>query len=238
MDSPTLDYGYPLRLKTFVQTNHVKLITGGYTHQIGTGRITNSFFAIGDNGEWMAPPYHKTVLLAFGEYMPLGEEFPFLRKMFPEVGDFGRGPGPTVMETGGLKIGPLICYESLFDWFVRSLANQGGQIMVNLTNDSWYGKWEQPYQHGYMTLSRAVEVRRPLIRSTNTGLSTVILATGEILDKSPLHEVWSHLYEVPYLTNPPATIFMGWGYYLIPILLIIGFVFIVARGILRANEQS
>jgi apolipoprotein N-acyltransferase len=146
------------------------------------------------------------------------------------VGDYGRGPGPSVFSAGAVKIGPLICYESLFDWFVRSLANQGGQIMVNLTNDSWYGKWEQPFQHGFMTLSRAVEVRRPLVRSTNTGLTTAILANGEILAQSPLHEVWWHNYEIPYMKDPKPTLFMGFGYWLIPISLLLGFILIVVRG--------
>ena len=77
-------------------------------------------------------------------------------------------------------MGPQICYEGLFDWFGRALANEGAQVIMNITNDSWYGTWEEPFQHGYMTLARAVEVRRPLVRSTNTGLSSVALASGEI----------------------------------------------------------
>lgn len=230
IESPTLNFGYSLKLKNWLISQHTKLITGGYTLHEGTRQITNSFFVIGENGEWLGKPYHKTVLLAFGEYMPFGNQFPILRKTFPEVGDYGRGPGPTVLDGAGIKLGATICYEGLFDWFVRDLANKGAQIIVNLTNDSWYGKWEQPFQHGYMTLARAIEVRRPVVRSTNTGLSTVILANGDILELSPLHETWSHLYDVTYASNPRPTLFMSWGYYLIPGFLALGFLLIGIRS--------
>ncbi len=226
IDDPTLSGMFPMKLKTFVAGSHTRLITGGYSHLVEDGRYTNSFFILGPDGNWAAPPYHKTVLLAFGEYFPLGDQFPWLKRMFPEVGDYGRGPGPTVLDGGGVKIGAQICYEGLFDWFTRDLANKGAEIIVNVTNDSWYGKWEQPYQHGWMTFARAVEVRRPLVRSTNTGFSTVALASGEIMELSPLHEEWFHLYDVPYNTKPAATIFMSWGYWIFRILFFIALLWI------------
>ena len=176
----------------------------------------------------MVSPYHKTVLLAFGEYVPVLDHFPGLKRrfqqLFPTIGDYGREPGQPCLEAGAYKLGAQICYEGLFDRFSRDLANRGAQIIVNLTNDSWYGTWEQPYQHLYMTLARAIEVRRPMVRSTNTGFSTVILANGQVLETSPLHQEWFHLYEVPYLANPPQTIFSGWGYWIFPVLLCVAFV--------------
>ena len=63
-----------------------------------------------------------------------------------------------------------------------------------------------------MTFACAIEVRRPLIRSTNTGVSTVILANGDILQKSPLHQEWTGSYDVPYLQNPELTTFTHYGY--------------------------
>ena len=59
--------------------------------------------------------------------------------------DFGRGPGPTVLYANGLRIGAQICYEGLFDWFSRDLANKGAQIIFNVTNDSWYGRFAEPF---------------------------------------------------------------------------------------------
>lgn len=241
-----LSRGYASRLRSMVREFNTSLITGGYStlqarmdgNPFMEGvvdpsverKITNSFFIINPEGRWVAAPYHKTVLLAFGEYLPGGDWWPIVREWVPAIGDFGRGPGPTVIESRGVKMGAQICYEGLFDWFNRALANQGAQIIVNLTNDSWYGTWQQPYQHGYMTLARAIEVRRPLVRSTNTGISSVILASGEILELSPLHKEWFQHYEVPYATNPVPTAFMGWGYWLIPTLLGFGLLALVTFG--------
>ncbi len=231
-----LGFGYPRLLKDAFAQMQVRLITGGYSTLPSTGQTTNSFFVLDEKGEWAAPPYHKTILLAFGEYFPGKDLLPraLIDRYFPEIGDFGRGPGPTVLEAGyGLKIGAQICYEGLFDWFTRRLANDGAGIIVNVTNDSWYGTWMQPYQHLYMTLARAVEVRRPLVRSTNTGISTVILADGKILELSPLHQEWFYLYEVPYAMFPRPTLFMGWGYWLVPGMLALAFLIIAARALRR-----
>ncbi len=229
--TPTLNAHYPMMLKEFIIRSHTKLITGGYSRQDFTGKSTNSFFVIGENGEWLAKPYHKTTLLAFGEYLPLESTFPILRRYAPEeIADFGRGPGPTVLYANGLRIGAQICYEGLFDWFTRDLANQGAQIIFNVTNDSWYGRFAEPFQHGWMTFAHAVEVRLPLVRSTNTGVSSVILASGEILELSPLHQEWFHLYEVPYASNPTPTIFMSWGYWLMPGFLVLGMLVIFLRS--------
>ena len=129
----------------------------------------------------------------------------------PETGHFSRGQGPNeLLKLNDFKMGAQICYESLFPAFSRSLAQLNAQFIVNVTNDSWYGNWQEPYQHMYMTLARGVEFRRPVLRVTNTGISTVSLASGEILRLSPIHEPWAGIYEVPYLKNPPATFYQNW----------------------------
>lgn len=227
---PTLSGGFAAKLRQIVTGWQTRLITGGYSIKAGTELFTNSFFVLSPQGVWADQPYHKSELLAFGEYIPFGDYFPVFYEWLPYTGHFGRGPGPSVLSSDGLRIGAQICYEGLFDWFTRGLANKGAQIVVNVTNDSWYGKWQEPFQHGYMTLARAIEVRRPLVRSTNTGISTVILASGEILPLSPLHEEWFHLYEIPYLSEPPTTIFMTWGYWLFPALFVFAFALAVVRG--------
>lgn len=226
----TLSQGFAAKLKEYIVTTQTRLITGGYSIKEGTNLYTNSFFVIGKNGEWTNKPYHKTHLLAFGEYIPLGDFFPIFYEWLPYTGHFGRGPGPSVLQADGIKIGAQICYEGLFDHFNRGLAQKGAQVIVNVTNDSWYGKWEEPYQHLYMTLARAVEVRRPLIRSTNTGISTVIEASGRIHTLSPLHEPWFKLYEVPYYSAGPVTWFTGFGFWLLPLLMLLGLGFALLKG--------
>ena len=153
-------------------------------------------------------------MLAFGEYIPLAQYFPILKKWLPQVGDFQWGDGPIVRSLNGLKVGTQICYESLFPEFSIDLANQGAQIIINVTNDSWYGPWQEPYQHLYLTLARAIEVRRPLIRSTNTGISTAILANGDILATSPLNREWSQTFEIPYASDPKTTLYQAFPWLL------------------------
>lgn len=205
--------GYARQLAEFVKTRQINLVTGGYGYNPQTQQITNSMYFIGQDGLMKDQSYSKTVLLAFGEYMPGASWFPLLQQINSEIGNFARGEGPAVRRMDGLALGPLICYEGLFDDFARSLAVQGSQILINITNDSWYGKWQQPYQHMYMTLARAIESRRPIIRDTNTGISTIARADGTILAQSPLHEPWQSLYDVPYYSRPAPTFFMGAGYY-------------------------
>jgi apolipoprotein N-acyltransferase len=213
---------YVLMLRSFLDRSQLHLATGSYGITPDTRQATNSLFFLNPRSQGEEPPpYTKTMLLAFGEYIPGSIWFPVLKKWLPEVADFARGEGPTVKNYLGFKIGPQICYEGLFDWFSRQLAEKGAQVILNVTNDSWYGTWQEPYQHLYMTLSRAVEIRRPLIRSTNTGISTVILADGRILEKSPMESAWQGAYEIPYWSEGPSTFFTRGGYWL-PLIFALG----------------
>lgn len=210
---------YPVLLRQFLATRHLGLITGAYGMDESSGLITNSLFVMDQAGEVVEPHYNKSVLLAFGEYIPGENLFPKIRDWLPATGHFSRGNGPShLLQWRDYQIGAQICYESLFSGFSRALANLGAQFIVNVTNDSWYGTWQEPYQHFYMTLARGVEFRRPVLRVTNTGISAVSLASGEILARSPVHQPWSHLYTVPYLKNPPPTFYQNW-YWLVPSLL-------------------
>lgn len=209
---------YGRQIQTFLAESSSTLVTGTYG-LTENGQMTNSLVALGAEG-FLQDAYHKTHLLAFGEFIPGARYFPVLKKWLPMVADFRRGPGPTILEVKGVKIGAQICYEGLFDHFSRSLANKGAQVIVNVTNDSWYGTWQEPYQHMTMTLARAIEVRRPLIRATNTGISTVQLASGEKLKESPLAESFSHQYQIPFSTTPKDTFFQGIGYWVFPIFLV------------------
>lgn len=225
----SLQFGFGRALGDFLQANKVVLLTGGYGENPRERLSTNSFFSIAPNGQWLHTPYSKTVLLAFGEYLPFSDWLPKLKEWLPEVGQFARGQGPTVFEVQNIKIGPQICYEGLFDWFSRKLALGGAEILINTTNDSWYGTWQQPFQHMTMTLSRALETRRPLIRATNTGISTVVTAKGEILAQSPMEQEWFGFYIVPYEKNPPQSFFVRIGFWLFPTLLLMLFLFLVIQ---------
>ncbi len=230
--------GYGQALQEFLRTRQVALVTGAYAKDEHSGLITNSLFAIDKQGEVIEPHYSKTILLALGEYIPGEDSFPWLRSMLPMVAHFGRGPGPTVLLTmQGLAMGPQVCYESLFPEFSKGLADLGAQFFVNATNDSWYGAWQEPYQHLYMTLARGVEFRRPVLRVTNTGVSTVSLANGEVLEQSPMDTAWSGAYSIPYLTQPRATFYQR-HFGLMPGLLWSALIALLAMGLVQKYRNS
>jgi apolipoprotein N-acyltransferase len=227
----------PIALAQFLHDRQLPLITGAYSVDEQSNLITNSLFVLNKDGEIVPPHYSKTILLAFGEYIPGEQFFPQIRDWLPPTGHFARGSGPTtLLNWNGYKMGGQICYESLFPGFSRSLAELGAQFIVNVTNDSWYGSWQEPYQHMYMTLARGVEFRRPVLRVTNTGISTVSLASGEILERSPIHQPWAGLFEVPYLKNPPVTFYQTW-FWLVPCLLWGTLVLLLTMGLKKQHAE-
>lgn len=229
---------YNSELVKFIQEIQIPIITGAYANDPPTSPVRreyNGMFLYQPDGTPLWPAYHKTYLLAFGEYVPFGEMFPILKKINPGGPGFGRGSGPTLFqyrmqpEGRDLKIGPQICYESLYPDFTEALVRKGAEILVNLTNDSWFGPGFEPRQHMIMTLARGVEARRPLIRSTNTGITTAILADGTRLQASPNFEEWASVFEIPYRQTTHLTFYVKYGSYLPLVLLLIG-VLVVLGG--------
>jgi predicted amidohydrolase len=129
--------------------------------------------------------FDKNILMVFGEYIPYYEQMKWLKKYIPEMSNFSRGTDVNVFDLDGVKIGPMICYEDIFPSFGRRLARLGPNLLVNITNDAWFGRTSEPYQHLALSVYRAVELRLDLVRAVNTGVSAFIDSTGKVFDKSP-----------------------------------------------------
>lgn len=215
----SLEEGNVLLLREYLRRRAIALVAGAGGFDGTAGKRTNALFLFDGNGEPAAPPYHKTRLLAFGEYVPGSGAFPALRRRFPRTADFARGKGPEARTLNGLTLGPQICYEGIFPDFSRSLSEQGAQLFLNVTNDSWFGDWAEPRQHLAMTLARGIEFRLPVVRATSTGFSAAMLADGTLLERSPLREEWVHIYEIPYRKEPQATFYRKYGHRLAPAIL-------------------
>ncbi len=231
------DHHFQSQFRTFISSIEKPLLAGGYIELPNDGPYYNSFFYFNKNGE-ILESYNKSHLLAFGEYLPGSEYFPSIKKLLPEVSDFGRGAGPSILthttpDQEKIKIGPQICYEGLFPYFSKELSNKGAQIFVNVTNDSWFGHTFEPYQHLYMTLARAIEFRRPLIRSTNTGITAVVTSHGKMILQSPQQVEWFATVDVPYEKNPGETFFARFGFYLIYAVCGIGLIFVYVKDHVR-----
>lgn len=150
-------------------------------------RYLNSAFLISREGE-LAGRSDKLHLVPFGEYVPLASLFPFVNKLVAGIGDFSPGKAAVPLETGAGKIGVLVCFEGIFPEVARAYVRGGAGMLVNITNDAWFGRSSAPYQHLSMTVFRAVENRVPLVRAANTGISSVIDSKGHIRGMTPLFE--------------------------------------------------
>jgi apolipoprotein N-acyltransferase len=150
-------------------------------------RYLNSAFLISPTGAVLGRS-DKLHLVPFGEYVPMAALFPFVNKMVAGIGDFSPGKSALPLETTGGKIGVLVCFEGIFPEVSRAYVQAGVGILVNITNDAWFGKSSAPYQHLSMTVFRAVENRVPLVRAANTGISAVIDSKGHVRGMTQLFE--------------------------------------------------
>lgn len=172
-------------------------------------RLYNSAFLTDTSGAILGR-YDKRVLVPFGEYLPLADRFPWLRRLSPATGRFSPGPTAAVLTTPtGAILGPLICYEDVLPGPAREAVGLGATLLLNLTNDAWYGDSAEPYQHQALALWRAVETRRDFIRSTNTGLTATISATGDVLAELPIFVAATQQVEVRLLEV--TTFYTTWG---------------------------
>jgi len=146
----------------------------------------NTAFLTDAKGKILAR-YHKQVLLAFGEYLPFAKILSLLPAM-PFADGFTAGAGPVAFHLGrGVRVAPLICYEDLMPHLARQFVKEThANVLVNLTNDAWYGKSVGPWQHLRLALSRAIETRRSLLRVTNTGVTSLVNARGEVVKTMPM----------------------------------------------------
>ncbi|MEQ9620216.1 MAG: apolipoprotein N-acyltransferase [Deltaproteobacteria bacterium] len=132
--------------------------------------------------------YHKMELLLFGEYLPFTKYVPALKNISPASGDFTPGDEFNLfeIEEKNARIAPIICYEDIIPSFSRKFVAKGANLIINITNDAWFGKTIAPYQHLLVSIPRSVETRRYLLRSTNTGISAIIDPVGRVVEKTDI----------------------------------------------------
>jgi apolipoprotein N-acyltransferase len=145
----------------------------------------NSAYLINPNLKQISK-YDKAHLVPYGEYVPFKRWLPFLGKIVAQVGDFQAGEKGKTLPWRNSQLGVQICYEIIFPYLSRALVQNNAALLINITNDAWFGKTSGPYQHFSMTVFRAVENRRALARAANTGISGFIDPAGRILLATPL----------------------------------------------------
>ena len=144
----------------------------------------NSAALLGPGGERLYA-YDKIHLVAFGEYVPWRNLLRFAEKMVQEVGDFRAGTERSVGQLPNGKFATVICFEAVFPNEVRQFVSGGAELLVNISNDGWFGRSAAPDQHLAMAQVRAVENRRWLLRATNNGYSVAVDPYGRIVTAMP-----------------------------------------------------
>jgi apolipoprotein N-acyltransferase len=126
------------------------------------------------------PEYAKKILFPFGEYLPFEKQLPFLRKWLPGILHYKPGNEDRLFHLSGKNIIPSLCYEVIFSDFIRGMVGAGGNIIVNMSDDAWFGQSTAANSHLALALFRSVEYRVPLVRVTNSGFGAFVRASGEI----------------------------------------------------------
>jgi apolipoprotein N-acyltransferase len=145
----------------------------------GSERFFNCAYYLDGNGIEKGR-YDKIHLVPFGEYVPWRKLFFFSETISKDVGSFWPGSEYSTFSMGGHRVGTIICFEAIFPDLVRRFVREGSELVINLTNDAWYGDTAAPRQHLDMARWRAVENRRYLLRAANSGITTIVAPSGRL----------------------------------------------------------
>lgn len=198
------DTTYRGRVLTLARTIQTPILFGSPAFQHDGLHVTlfNRAYLLSPSGEVLGS-YDKIKLAPFGEYVPFRRILFFLDKLVEGIGDFAAGTVPVVFSLPQQRFGVLICYEGIFPDLARRFVTQGAALLVNITNDAWFGRTSAPYQHLVMEAMRTVENRVPMVRAANTGFSAVIALDGQIRARTDLYETAVLVEELtwPHVTS-------------------------------------
>lgn len=206
---------HPEQLRTLAREHGVGLLFGapGFRRTLNGLDTFNRAYLIdgaGQDAGW----YDKEHLVPFGEYVPPFLDLPFMRPLLQGIGEFTPGErvsplrlpvaqAPEAVQAGSqpLVLGVLICYESIFPELARKQVAEGANLLVNISNDAWFGRSSAPEQHLSLGVLRAVEQRRWMARATNTGISAFVDPGGAVVARTPLFREGSLTHAVVPLTE-------------------------------------
>jgi apolipoprotein N-acyltransferase len=196
----------------------------------GSSRYFNSAYFLGRDGKLFGI-YDKMHLVPFGEYNPLQNILGFIPAITKDASFFSPGCNYRIVEVGAHPVNSVICFEIVFPGLVRRFVKNGSQLLLNLTNDGWYGDSSAPYQHFSIARWRAIENRRYLLRAANTGISAFIEPTGRIQASTGI--LRQAVCEGRFSFIPQQTIYTRYGDVLVFLCAIIACGFVVLNGFRR-----
>lgn len=171
-------------LSQLAEENRICLLVGGFYEE--NGKDYNSIFAFHPDGRVNETVYRKRHLVPFGEYIPLGG---VIGKIIPPLADvnaysqdISAGDAVNIIDTEYGRMGCLVCFDSVYERAARESVRGGAQILMLATNDSWFSDSVALDMHNNQARLRAIETRRSVVRAANTGISSVITPSGEVVD--------------------------------------------------------
>jgi apolipoprotein N-acyltransferase len=197
-------------------------------------QIFNSAALVSPQGEWVGR-YDKVHLVPFGEYLPFPQLFAFAGGLTKEVGEFQRGTSHRPLDAGGQRLAIFICYESIFPDEVREGPLNGAQVLVNISNDGWYGDSGAWKQHLQQTEMRAIENDRWLLSATNTGMTASIDPLGRIVAATP-RKIRTTL-AAPYALRSGTTFYTRHGDWFAYLCAIISAGALLVRFVFQSRQQ-
>lgn len=196
------------------------LFNSTFQEESPPGRYFNTAWLLDRQGKTVHR-YDKVRLVPFGEYVPFERWLGFAEALVAEVSAFSAGSSLEPAELNGTRFGTLICYEGIFPELSRRYAGRGAQLLVNITNDLWFGDTAAPRQHLQIAAFRAVETRKPLLRAANSGISAAIDPWGRVLERLDLFQEGTIL--TPVRGNAYRPIYCYTGEWLNIVLVLAGF---------------
>jgi apolipoprotein N-acyltransferase len=184
-----IDPGFRAAMSNLARAANAPIIVGNIgldQDPEGKRRYYNSADFITSDGNF-AGRYDKMHLVPFGEYTPYKRLFFFAGSLLQDVGLFEPGTQRLVFRTGGHTCGTFICYESIFGDEIRQFENMGADVLVNISDDGWYGDTSAAWEHLNMVRMRAIENHRWVLRATNTGVTASIDPYGRVVEAAPRH---------------------------------------------------
>lgn len=171
--------------------------------------------------------FNKHYLLAFGEYLPFGETFPKLYELSPHSGRFTPGTEAKPVPFGEHQLAVFICYEDIIPGFVNSIMKSGdAHLLVNITNDAWFGDTTEPWIHLALSKLRAIEQRRYFVRSTNSGVSAIVDPVGRVVAHTETFKEQTAAAQVAWLDGGSVFRVIGELPWWLATLVAVGFAFI------------
>jgi apolipoprotein N-acyltransferase len=179
-------------VRTVAEQTHAPIVAGVTAldpHGASVDMYNSAVFT-GPDGRVLGR-YDKVHLVPWGEYIPFKNFFSFAKNLTQQAGDMTHGWRRMVFTTGGHTFGVFICYEEIFGDEIRQFVRHGAQVLINISDDGWYGDTCAPWQTLNMARMRAIENRRWLLRDTNTGVTTVIDPYGRLTASVERHALTS-----------------------------------------------